>query len=77
MAYFVHTTANGSSLILMDVEGKISFASGTPVNRTGVFEFLLKRGTNKDFNEKVLKWLESENAKASKRMTPDPKGQKV
>lgn len=72
MANFVHTTPNGTVLILMDLDGKVSFATGEPVNRTGVFEFLLKRGTNKDFNEKVLKWLDQEAQKATKRITEKP-----
>lgn len=72
MANFVHTTPNGSVLILTDNDGKIAFSTGVPVNRNGVFEFLLKRGTNKDFNEKVLKWLDQEAQKATKRISVKP-----
>jgi hypothetical protein len=77
MANFVHTTPNGTVLILIENAGKVSFMTGEPVNRTGVFQFLLKNSADKTFNEKVLKWLEQETAKAQARFKKQPEVKKV
>lgn len=57
---FIHTTPNGSGLILSVDGGKIQYTSGTLINRVGVMTFLLQNHTHPSFNEKVMNWLEGE-----------------
>jgi len=69
MGNFIHTTPNGSGLILSIDNGKIQYTSGTLINRVGVMTFLLQNHTHPSFNEKVMMWLEGEvNAARSRSM---------
>lgn len=72
-----HTTPNGNvAVIFMGTNGKPQLFSATPVNRTGVLQWLLENGAEKNFVTKVMKYLDAEQEAAQQRIQSGTKVRK-
>lgn len=63
-----HATPNGNVAVIANSGGKMQFFQATPVNRTGVLQWLLENGADKNFVTKVMKYLDAEQEAAQQRI---------